>query len=243
MINENPLSVEGKLLLGINKTGTALLEIKVNGVPVDKLSSEPSGSTQQVSMWSVPGENTVELQWVDTPQDDDTVEIRILDLRGDFGTEPNCLAEQNVAAKDIANEGRYAFTIHIDQANVLNSKGATLVLDDVTRQEAEKVAQELRDSFVSEDLDKLLSLYETKIVDLSPMFNLSTEQGRKSQGKFLKMLLGDRLEPLGQLNFELVMQGRAIRVTRGEYPLIQIKNGPAMDVYFGKINDIWQVVR
>lgn len=226
-------------------------ELRVNGVVV-ALAEEPGSpnGTSRIDQYLITGKNTLDLVISKKGGDLSEGKFELVRLASPEGSENRAeetllIFEQKVGEPALAQ--RYVFEARSPYQ--LWQKTTPLKLDEATAREIATEALRAHRAFSKKDVAQLMPLLSFRAKEMGILVGAAESKAIEDQKAFLEMIFESAefsVQPIKEedLHLELVLDGHMVHVTRAGQPLLMSgQYGPGLDVFFGKIEGKYVVVR
>ncbi|MFA4828208.1 MAG: hypothetical protein WC855_09945 [Thermodesulfovibrionales bacterium] len=236
-------------------------ELEINGVTVDKISSEFSGAgSAPLNIWLKPGKNIFTIRLKLFPKSDSGSFKVFLAMaqKGQYAEQGEKVFEflwESGKSKDkLPLEKKIEFTPQSVPALELWTKTEQITLDADTEKAIRSFLKTLSDAYTKADAGKAAELQEFKVAEYSLALGgkeMSMSEMKKEIKGYFSMLKSDKAKftPIDTdgAKLQLVAENRLVLVTAkdGKSPLIaKSESGEyVVDIYLARINGKWVVAR
>lgn len=236
-------------------------EIDINGITVDKSSSEFSGTgSAPLNMWLKPGKNVFTIKLKSFPKaESGSFKVFLAKAQqGQYADEGEKVFEfswENGKSKDrLPFEKKIEFTPKSVPAIELWTKTEQITLDAGTDKAIRSFLKTLSDAYTKADADKIAELQEFKVNEYSRALGgkeMSMSEMKKETKGYFSMLKSEKAKftPIDTAGAKLLLvaENRLVLVTAkdGKAPLIakSASGEYVVDLYLARINGKWVVAR
>jgi len=236
-------------------------ELDINGITVDKSSSEFSGTgSAPLNIWLKPGKNVVTIRLKSFPKSD-SGSFKVFLARaqqGQYADQGEKVFEfswEKGKSKDkLPLEKKFEFTPQSVPALELWTKTEQITLDAGTDKAIRSFLTTLSDAYTKADADKVAELQEFKVIEITRALGgkeMSISEMKKETKGYFSMLKSEKAKftPIDTAGakLQLVAENRLVLVTAKDGTPPLIAKSPSgeyvVDIYLARINGKWVVAR